>query len=96
MGSLFARPPARATLGELPARTIGLVPRSGPTLGEVEWRPPEAICLGGERTGLPDDAVERMDAVAHIPLREGAPDSLNVAMAATVALYERNRMAADA
>jgi tRNA G18 (ribose-2'-O)-methylase SpoU len=35
-------------------------------------------------------------AKAHIPMRDDGPDSLNVAMAATVALYERNRMPADA
>jgi tRNA G18 (ribose-2'-O)-methylase SpoU len=35
------------------------------------------------------------DAVAHIPVRDDGPDSLNVAMAATVALYERSRMAAN-
>jgi tRNA G18 (ribose-2'-O)-methylase SpoU len=31
-----------------------------------------------------------------VPLRPGGPDSLNVAMAATVALYELNRMAGHA
>ena len=34
--------------------------------------------------------------MARIPLRDGGPESLNVAMAATVGLYELgNRMAAD-
>jgi len=48
------------------------------------------ICLGPERGGLPADA--RADVVARIPTRAGGPESLNVAMAATIALYERNRM----
>jgi tRNA G18 (ribose-2'-O)-methylase SpoU len=35
------------------------------------------------------------DHVAEIPLNPDGPDSLNVAMAAAVALYERTRMAAN-
>jgi tRNA G18 (ribose-2'-O)-methylase SpoU len=52
------------------------------------------LCLGAEREGLPDDLVAER---ARIPLRHDGPDSLNVAMAATVALYDvAHRMAADA
>ncbi|MDQ3936694.1 MAG: RNA methyltransferase, partial [Actinomycetota bacterium] len=65
-------------------------------LGEVPLRPPELLCLGAEREGLPAAIAGAADALAHLPLREDGPDSLNVAMAATVALYERNRMARDA
>jgi tRNA G18 (ribose-2'-O)-methylase SpoU len=53
------------------------------------------LCLGGEREGLPEAITDIADRVAHIPVRADGPDSLNVAMAATVALYERSRMAAD-
>ena len=56
---------------------------------------PLVVCLGAEREGLPDELLERARHSARIPLRDGGPDSLNVAMAATVALYElANRMAA--
>jgi RNA methyltransferase, TrmH family len=96
MGSVFARPPARASFEDLQGRTIGLTPRKGPAISEIPLDPPEILVLGGERAGLPDEVLTRVDAVAHIPLREGAPDSLNVAMAATAALYERNRMAGHA
>jgi TrmH family RNA methyltransferase len=41
--------------------------------------------IGAERDGLPEDAARQADEVAHIPIRT---DSLNAAMAATVALYE--------
>ena len=92
MGSLFARPPARA---ERPpdAFAIALDARAGEPLDTVPLSDPEVLCLGAERDGLPEEIAASADARARLPLREGGPDSLNVAMAATVALYERNRMA---
>jgi len=49
------------------------------------------LLVGSERDGLPDDLTLQADHVAHIPI---LTDSLNAAMAATVALYElRTRMA---
>ena len=58
---------------------------------EVELRSPVVLCLGGEREGLPG---EGLDARARIPIRVDGPESLNVAAAAAVALYEvANRMA---
>jgi TrmH family RNA methyltransferase len=96
MGSVFARPPARAGFDGLAGSTLALVPRGAPPLADVELGRPVVLCLGAERAGLPADLVERATARATIPLRAGAPDSLNVAMAATVALYELNRMAGHA
>jgi TrmH family RNA methyltransferase len=93
MGSIFARPPARATFEELGGTTIALERGAGRPLWEVEAAGPVVLCLGAERKGLPADVVRAAGASAHIPLRPDGPDSLNVAMAATVALYERNRMA---
>ena len=91
MGSIFARPPAR---GAPAGRLIGLDPHAERPLAELTPEPPIVLCLGAEREGLPDGLVAER---ARIPLREGGPDSLNVAMAATVALYDvANRMAADA
>jgi len=93
MGSLFARPPARASFEELSGTLVGLEAHAERSLGELEARPPLVVCLGAEREGLPPG----VPAVARIPLRADGPDSLNVAMAATVALYDlANRMAADA
>jgi RNA methyltransferase, TrmH family len=92
MGSLFARPPARATLEALQGRRVALDSGSGQALGEVPLGDgPVVVCLGAEREGLPPEVLAAADAVAHIPLRAGGPDSLNVAMAATVALYEVER-----
>jgi RNA methyltransferase, TrmH family len=96
MGSVFARPPARAAFADLDGTTIALDRGAGPPLAEVQADGPVVLCLGGEREGLPPAILEMADATAHIPLRDDGPDSLNVAMAATVALYERTRMARDA
>lgn len=92
MGSVFARPPARAD-GPGEGFTIALAAHEGEPLETVPLRDPEVLCVGGEREGLPPALRSGADALACLPLRAGGPDSLNVAMAATVALYERNRMA---
>ena len=96
MGSVFARPPARAGFEELSGTTIALERGAGAPLAGLDVQPPAVLCLGAERRGLPQSVTERASATAHIPLRPGGPDSLNVAMAATVALYELTRMAPDA
>jgi TrmH family RNA methyltransferase len=88
MGSIFARPPARATLDSISARPLALDARAEHELRDIDVTPPLVLCLGSERGALP----EGLEAV-RIPVHT---DSLNVAMAATVALYEvANRMAAD-
>jgi len=95
MGSLFARPPARGRFEDLSGTTIALERGAGRALAELEPEPPAVVCLGAERDGLPRELAEAASLRAEIPLRDDGPDSLNVAMAATVALYELgNRMAA--
>jgi RNA methyltransferase, TrmH family len=86
MGSVFVRPPAR---GEPLGNRLALDPHAERTLREAHVEPPVVLCLGAEREGLPEElGGERV----RIPI-EG-PDSLNVAAAAAIALYElRNRMA---
>jgi RNA methyltransferase, TrmH family len=97
MGSIFARPPAKAEFEELKGTTIALDKAAGSPLPAVEAAPPEVLCLGAERTGLPAVVLRAAGCAAHIPLRPDGPDSLNVGMAAAIALYERrNRMAARA
>ena len=88
MASIFDRPPARATLDQLEGQKVALDAAAGRELREVELAKPVVLVLGSERGELP----EGLEAV-RIPVHA---DSLNVAMAATVALYEvANRMAAD-
>lgn len=97
MGSIFARPPARAGFDELPGLRIALDARAGEDVRSVTLTDRVAVCAGAERRGLPDAVLAGADAVARIPLRPDGPESLNVAMAATVALYELGtRMAAHA
>jgi TrmH family RNA methyltransferase len=94
MGSLFARPPARARFEELDGTLVSLDPAAERPLSELRLEPPVVLCLGGEREGLPPGIPGPS---ARIPLRPDGPESLNVAMAATVALYDlANRMAAHA
>jgi TrmH family RNA methyltransferase len=89
MGSIFARPPARAKFDELGGTRIAYV------MGGADPEPvdgPVVLCIGGERFGL-DDLADRAEVRRGIPMRPDAPDSLNAAMAATVAMYEQFRMA---
>jgi RNA methyltransferase, TrmH family len=85
MGSIFARPPARSALADLPGRRLALSARGARPLRDAVPDPPLVLCLGSEREGLP--AELEADGV-RIDVRN---DSLNVAMAATVALYEVER-----
>lgn len=88
MGSIFERPPARAALDDLDGHKIALDAGAAQELREVEVAQPLVLVLGSERGALPE-GLQR----ARIPVHA---DSLNVAMAASVALYEvANRMAAD-
>ena len=88
MGSLFARPPARADFEQLSGTRLALDASAPATLVDVELALPVVLCLGAEREGLPPQLRAAAEAAARIPLRADAPESLNVAMAATVALYE--------
>ena len=88
MGAIFRVPTAR--FDAAPQPWVGLVAHGGTALDELELGEPVSFVLGAEREGLPPDLVSRCDAVATIPLA-GDADSLNVAMAGTVALYELQR-----
>jgi RNA methyltransferase, TrmH family len=92
MGSLFARPPARAGFGELAGTTIALDQRGEQPLGKAVGDFPLTICVGGERKGLPPQVLEAASQRVRIPLRDDGPDSLNAAVAATIAMYDLNRM----
>ncbi len=71
-------------------RRIALVAHGGAPLPEVELAGDVVFVLGAERDGLPKDVLERCDVLASIP-QSGEVESLNVAMAGTVALYELSR-----
>ncbi|MBD0330410.1 MAG: RNA methyltransferase [Thermoleophilia bacterium] len=87
-GAVFRVPLAR--FDEPGGRRVALVARGGAPLAEVELAGATAFVLGAERDGLPDDVLAACHAVAKIP-HSGSAESLNVAMAGTIALYERSR-----
>jgi TrmH family RNA methyltransferase len=88
MGSIFRVPVSG--FDEPGGRRIALVARGGEPLSEVDLSGEVVFVLGAEREGLPDEVLARCDVRATIPIAGGA-ESLNVAMAGTVALYERAR-----
>jgi TrmH family RNA methyltransferase len=93
MGAVFEVPLAKVEgVAELPGIKLALVPGQGVPLAEALPEAGEAsLLVGAEREGLPAEVVGQADRVAHIPIQT---NSLNAAMAATIALYElANRMA---
>ncbi len=58
------------------------------TSSREDARASRTLLVGAEREGLPEDVVRACEHTVHIPI---ASESLNAAMAATVALYETTR-----
>ena len=75
---------------EAPGRRVALLAHGGKPLHELDLASGATFVLGAEREGLPEDVVERCDESATIPLAPGA-ESLNVAIAGALALYEARR-----
>jgi RNA methyltransferase, TrmH family len=72
-----------------PERRVALVAHGGASLESVALEPPLTFLLGAEREGLPHHLVARSRKVT-IAL-PGAAESLNVAAAGAIALYELSR-----
>jgi RNA methyltransferase, TrmH family len=79
---------------DAPGRRIALVAHGGEPLSGVDLTPPLTFLLGSEREGLPEDVATQC-CKATIPL-PGNAESLNVAAAGAVALYEASRRFASA
>lgn len=88
MGAVFRVP--TGSFEKAPRPWIGLVPRGGIPLSELDLGERSTFVLGAEREGLPEEVAASCDVLASIPLAEGA-ESLNVAAAGAIALYERRR-----
>ena len=72
-----------------PARRVALVAHGGVPLAEADLAPPVTLLLGAEREGLPDDlATDCCKATIPLP---GDAESLNVAAAGAIALYQASR-----
>jgi TrmH family RNA methyltransferase len=74
---------------DAPRRQIALVAHGGEALADVDLTPPVTFLLGSEREGLPATLVTTSHK-ATIPL-PGEAESLNVAAAGAIALYELSR-----
>ena len=80
----------RVPVGETVGKRIGLVAHGGTPLAEMDLPDPTVFVVGAEREGLPEDVLAGCDETATIPLL-GAAESLNVAAAGAIALYEWSR-----
>ncbi len=79
-------------LSDLGWRSIGLAASAEHPLQEVLDGPATVLVLGSEGEGLRRLVAEHCDVMARIAMAQGF-ESLNVASAATVALYEASRLA---
>jgi RNA methyltransferase, TrmH family len=91
MGAVFRVP--QVPFDEARGPRIGLLPHGGRPLAELELGERAMFVLGAERGGLSEDVAASCDELASIPLAEGA-ESLNVAVAGAIALYEFSRRGA--
>jgi TrmH family RNA methyltransferase len=87
-GAVFRVP--LSAFEDAPRPRVGLAVRGGRTLAELELPEPVTFVLGAEREGLPSDVAGACDELATIPVEAGA-ESLNVAAAGAIALYEWRR-----
>ena len=100
MGSIFAVPVARADADAFIAWCKGSGARLVGThlKGSVDYRAPDyrkgplVLLMGNEQQGLPEALAAACDTLIRIP-QAGRADSLNLAVATGVALYEMRRHA---
>ena len=98
MGSAFRLPVATCAaasdaIGAVRSRgvrVLALTARDGTPLYDVDLRGPIALLAGGEGAGLSSEIVALADVPMTIPMQPPV-ESLNVAVAAAVALYEARR-----
>ena len=97
VGTLFHLPLAEASTAEavarlrsLPTRIIVATPDAGCPFWAADYTGATAIVLGSERHGVSDRWLEVSDSAVAIPMG-GAADSLNVAVAAGIVLFEAAR-----
>lgn len=98
MGSVFAVPvavaeahDARTWLRSLGARIVAATPGAADSHWNADYLGPVAIVVGAEDRGLPEAWLQSADRAVHIPMRGRSADSLNVAVAGAVLLYEALR-----
>jgi RNA methyltransferase, TrmH family len=96
MGAIFAVPVAHAAPEALPGTTVALDANAERTLAAVaadlDPQTQISVLVGAEREGLPAEVIASADFAARIPI---ATESLNAAIATSVALYELSKSATD-
>ena len=98
MGSLFALPIVRVSEGEAfvgwarreRIRIVASCPEADRSCYEVDYRGRVAILVGNEAKGLTEETLDCANETVRIPM-PGRADSLNVACAAAILLYEAAR-----
>jgi TrmH family RNA methyltransferase len=99
MGAIFKQKFARANAVELRAwiakhnlQVIGASPDGQIDYDRISYKPPTILMLGNERSGLSPEQQLICQQIARIPMK-GGTDSLNVAVAGSLLLYEMFRSA---
>ncbi|MEO8668647.1 MAG: RNA methyltransferase, partial [Bauldia sp.] len=97
MGSIFHVPLARATRGEFEAlrrqwtgSVVGTHLAAKLDYRRAAWRAPVLLVMGGEQAGLTPELAGLCDLLVKIPMA-GKADSLNLAVATGVMLFEIKR-----
>ena len=94
VGTLFSRPVVEAASEEMiqwlkknSIRVVAATPHAPSSFTKVDLSGPVAVVVGTEQIGLTGDWMEMADIQVRIPML-GSADSLNVATATTLLLYE--------
>jgi TrmH family RNA methyltransferase len=102
MGSIFHVPLARLSEAEFlglrrrwPGRVVGTHLEGSVDYRKGDYRPPVLLVMGNEQSGLSATIAAACDQLVRIPMA-GRADSLNLAVATAVMLYEIRRPVFDA
>ena len=94
MGAIFSQRLVRTTPADFDAwkrrhgyRVVGTSDAAGIDYQELSYQPPLVLLMGSERQGLSAEEQALCDSMVRIPM-VGRSDSLNLAVAAGVVLYE--------
>lgn len=98
MGSAFRLPCVRCAMPEFlsAARSVGVrlivaqVRPGAAAYDALSYRPPVALCVGAEGTGIPAELAAAAEAAVYLPMA-GRVESLNVSVAAGILLYQARR-----
>ena len=97
MGSIFHVPVTRASESEfighasaMPAQLVGTHLSGDVDYRKAEYRPPCVLVMGNEQKGLSDALAGACDQLVRIPMA-GRAESLNLAVATSLTIYEARR-----